>query len=86
MAHTAFQAAFIKLVEQAGEVASHFGQRGHRNKMSDVEVQLLDRVSEFLEAVDRDRGEQCCDGCGRGTAKIGAACSHCGEIIECAVN
>ena len=25
-----------------------------------------------------------CDGCGRGTAKIGEACDHCGTKIECA--
>lgn len=24
-----------------------------------------------------------CDGCGRGEAKIGGHCSHCGELIEC---
>lgn len=82
--HTAFQVAFLKLIEQSGEIASRFGVSGHRAQMSHLEEQLLRRVEEFLEVVDKDRQPQVCDGCGRGSAKIGGKCDHCGEVIECA--
>lgn len=82
--NSSFMAAIIKMVEKAVEIATTFNASGHQEAMTDLQRQYFERVTEFLDAVDRDRQPQTCDGCGRGSAKIGECCDHCGDKIECA--
>ena len=83
--HTAFRAAFERMLVEAAGIAATFDNAGHRRLMSHAEEQMVDRVREFIDAVTRDREPQICDGCGRGEALIGERCDHCGEMIECAI-
>ncbi len=83
--NSSFRVAFDQIVSRAKEIKATFIQRGHQNHMTHLERQLFDRVVEFIGASESDQCQQACDGCGRGTAMIGEACDHCGEVIECAV-
>jgi tRNA(Ile2) C34 agmatinyltransferase TiaS len=84
--NTSFQAAFIGLVEKAGEIVLTFRASGHQDEMTHLQRQYFERVTEFLDAVDRDRKPQACGYCGVGTVQIGRRCSRCGTLAECSEN
>ena len=76
--NSSFQVAFIGLVEKAGDIASTFRKRGHQDAM-----EMVMEAAGFGERGDGGL-KYPCDGCGRGSAKIGEDCDHCGTKIECA--
>ena len=45
--------------------------------------EALDQVRRAKRHTTRSAETVVCDGCGRGTARIGECCNECGSLIEC---
>lgn len=75
-------------------LAAVLNDLAENDQLTTVANETARRVSALLRRqlecmVGEDEAEQlvnpevACDGCGVGSAKIGAKCGHCGELIEC---
>ena len=84
--HSAFQVALKNLEAQAHEITRHFGRRGHTAQMDNLELQLLERVAEFEQAVSSDRAGEPCGCCGMEITRIGEGCPNCGSVAECSAH